>query len=57
MSSIGKPVMTTNCVNAMPWFTDTMRPTIATSGSAEVANEIGKSLFPEPGAWFCIPLQ
>ncbi|ELK11966.1 hypothetical protein PAL_GLEAN10015642 [Pteropus alecto] len=37
-SSTGKPVMTSNFANAMPWFMATMLPTIAISGS--VANEI-----------------
>lgn len=45
MRSIGKPVMTSSFVNAMPWFMDTTLPTIAISGSAEGPNEIGKSLF------------
>uniref|UniRef100_A0A2K6KZJ1 Uncharacterized protein n=1 Tax=Rhinopithecus bieti TaxID=61621 RepID=A0A2K6KZJ1_RHIBE len=40
-SSTGKPVMTTDFANAMPWFMDTMLPIIATSGSAEGPNEIG----------------
>lgn len=44
MSSIGKPVMTSGFANAMPWFMDTMLPTIAIFGSAEGPNEIGESL-------------
>ncbi|XP_049550311.1 matrix Gla protein isoform X2 [Orcinus orca] len=57
MRSTGKLVTTSNFANAMPWFMDTMLPTIVISGSAQGPNEIGKSFFPEPGAWFCIPLQ
>lgn len=45
MSSTGKPVRTSNFANAMLWFTDTMLPTIAISGSADGKNEIGKRLF------------
>lgn len=57
MRSTGKLVTTSDFANAMPWFMDTMLPTIVISGSAQGPNEIGKSFFPEPGAWFCIPLQ
>lgn len=42
MRSIGKPVMTSDCANAMPRCTDTMLPTIATLDSVEGPNEMGK---------------
>ena len=45
MSSTGKPVMTTDFANAMPWSMDTTLPTIAISSSAQGANETGESLF------------
>lgn len=58
MRSLGKPVMTSNSVNAMPWFMDTMLPTTAISDSAGGPNEIGESLsLPRASAWFHIPLQ
>ncbi|KAI5158767.1 Adhesion G-Protein Coupled Receptor G4 [Manis pentadactyla] len=55
MRSLGKPVMTSNSVNAMPWFMDTMLPTTAISDSAGGPNEIEESLSPEPPPGFIFP--
>lgn len=48
--------MTTNFANAMPWFMDTMPPTIVISGSAQGPNKTRKSVsLQTPVAGFVIP--
>lgn len=53
--STERPAMTTSCVSAMPWSTDTMLPTTATSGSAEEPNKSAKKPSFYGGVSFYIP--
>ncbi len=58
MKSIGKHVMITHSVHAMPSFMDIVLPIIVISGNKEIfESRILESPFPEPGAWIYVQIQ